>query len=296
MEHISLKARAKINITLDVLGKRDDGYHELEMIMQSVNLCDNIFIKKDIHSPQINLSCEGRRLPEDERNLMYRAAKLIKEKYDINEGIAMKLKKNIPVAAGLAGGSSDCAAVLYGLNILFELNIPFEEMLDMGKSLGADVPYCLMRGTVLASGIGEKLRRLPPFPNCFVLLAKPPVGVSTAGVFADLSLEETIPHPDNKRVTELIKEGKLQDICQNMQNSLEAVTIKKHPIINDIKKEMLENGALGSMMSGSGPTVFGIYKDYPTGLASLKKIRKKFGFKEIYLTTVYNVRANHSEL
>lgn len=287
MDFIKLNARAKINITLDVLGKRDDGYHDLSMIMQTINLCDNVFIKKT-NNENIELRSNLVWMPCDSRNLVYKAAEAIMKKYDIKQGVSIELTKNIPVAAGLAGGSSDCAATLVGMRSLFKLPINNDELMAIGKELGADVPYCIMRGTALAEGIGEKLTPLPPFPNCYVLVCKPPINVSTAAVFGSFDINKVDKRPDNNKMIELIKNKDLNGICQNMCNALESVTIANYPIVADIKKAMIDNKALGSMMSGSGPTVFGFYKDYGTALEALKEIRHSFKIKEVYVTTIYN--------
>ncbi|MGN1318917.1 MAG: 4-(cytidine 5'-diphospho)-2-C-methyl-D-erythritol kinase [Lachnospirales bacterium] len=287
MDFLKLNARAKINITLDVIRKREDGYHDLSMIMQTINLCDNIFIKKN-DSGKISLTSNLSWMPCDSRNLIYQAADVLKKKYDIKDGIHIELTKNIPVAAGLAGGSTDCAATLIGIRNLFKLPISNKELMAIGKELGADVPYCILRGTALAEGIGEKLTPLPPFPNCYVLICKPPINVSTATVFGSLDLTKVKKHPDNKKMIELIENKDLKGICENMCNVLESVTIKNYPIVADIKKSMLENNAIGSMMSGSGPTVFGFYNDYDTALNALKELRHKFKIKEVFVTTIYN--------
>ncbi len=292
MKYIKLKARAKINTALDVLGKRDDGYHELRMIMQTVNLCDNIFIKTN--TPEegngITLTANVPWLPVDERNLMYKAAALIKERYDIKQGINMDLTKRIPVAAGLAGGSSDCAAVIVGLNRLFDLNLSRKEQFAIGKELGADVPYCIMRGTVLAEGIGDKLTRLAPFPDCYVLLCKPNINVSTASVYKSIDSCGVEVHPDIDGMIKNIEAGNLKAVSDGMCNVLENVTIANHPVIADIKAKMLELGAVGSMMSGSGPTVFGFYESYDPALEALKEIRRVFRTREVYVTTIFNER------
>ncbi|MDO4300707.1 MAG: 4-(cytidine 5'-diphospho)-2-C-methyl-D-erythritol kinase [Clostridia bacterium] len=287
MKQIKLNARAKINITLDVIRKREDGYHDLSMIMQSVNLCDNLTISIN-DSGMIELTSNYDWLPCDERNLVYKAAALMKEKYGIKEGIRIHLEKNIPVAAGMAGGSSDCAATLVGIRNLLKINASDEELMTIGKTLGADVPYCILRGTALAEGIGEKLTKLPPFPDSILLIAKPPINVSTAAVFGSLDLSNVDKHPDNDKMIELIKNKDLKGICENMCNVLESVTVKNYPIINNIKKAMTDNGALGSLMSGSGPTVFGFFESYDKALNALKYIRAKHHIKEIYITTVFN--------
>ena len=283
------KAYAKINITLDAIRKMENGYHELEMIMQTVNLCDNLHIKKT-DTGKVELKSNLVWLPCDSRNLVYRAAEYMRETYNIKEGIEIELVKNIPVAAGLAGGSSDCAATLVGINNLFRLNISQEELMKIGKSFGADVPYCILRGTSLAEGIGEKLTVLPNFPNCYVLLAKPPISVSTASVFGALDLKKVNKHPDTKAIIDCIEKGDLQTVSDNMVNVLETVTCEKYPVIEQIKKAMIDNGAIGSMMSGSGPTVFGFFSEYKEGLHALKFIKNKFRTKEVYLTTVFNIR------
>ena len=289
MKEILLNARAKINITLDVIGKNSDGYHDLSMIMQTINLCDNVSIKKT-SSKGVKMSCNLKWMPCDDRNIVYRAAQLMKEKYKIKDGININLVKNIPVSAGLAGGSTDCASTLVGIRNLFSLDITDKQLIQIGKSLGADVPYCILRGTALAEGIGDKLTKLPPFPNCSVLIVKPPINVSTASVFGafDNSAVNKNERPDNNLVIELIKNNDLKGICNNMRNVLESVTIKNYPIIDDIKQMMLDKGAIGSMMSGSGPTVFGFYNSYNEAVKVLRTIRDKHKFREMYITTIFN--------
>ena len=277
----------KINITLDVIGKRDDGYHDLQMIMQSVNLYDNIFLKKT-KEPGIRLSTNLPWLPTDERNLAYTAAKTLLEQYDVKQGVSIELTKSIPVSAGLAGGSTDCAGVLIGIRSLFRLPISNSRLMQIGKELGADVPYCIMRGTVLAEGIGEKLTRLPPFPNCYLVLAKPPISVSTASIFKAYNSEKVQAHPDTEKMISLIKNNDLNGICSNLCNVLESVTIEQHPIIADIKEAMLKSNALGALMSGSGPTVFGIFRTHREAVEALKYIRKEFKLKDVFLTTIFN--------
>lgn len=287
MKQIRLNARGKINITLDVLRKREDGYHDLSMIMQTVNLCDNLCIKTT-DTGIIEMTSNYSWLPCDEKNLVYKAAALMKKKYDIKEGLSIHLDKNIPVAAGMAGGSSDCAATLVGIRNLLKINADDHELMALGKTLGADVPYCILRGTALAEGIGEKLTQLPPFPDSTLLIAKPPINVSTAAVFGSFDLSKVDKHPNNKKMIELIKNKDLQGICDNMCNVLESVTVKNYPIIKTIKKAMIDKGAIGSLMSGSGPTVFGFFENYDKALNALKFIRTKHYIKEIYITTVFN--------
>ncbi len=287
MKQIKLNARGKINITLDVLRKREDGYHDLSMIMQTVNLCDNISISTT-DTGIIEMTSNYSWLPCDERNLVYRAAALMREKYNIKEGLKIHLYKNIPVAAGMAGGSSDCAATLVGIRNMLKIKASDDELMVLGKTLGADVPYCILRGTALAEGIGEKLTQLPPFPDSILLIAKPPINVSTAAVFGSFDLNNVDKHPDNEKMIELIKNKDLQGICDNMCNVLESVTVKNYPIIDTIKRAMMDKGAMGALMSGSGPTVFGFFENYDKALNALKFIRTKHHIKEIYITTVFN--------
>lgn len=282
-----MKARAKINLALDVIGKRNDGYHNVRMVMQTVNLYDYITIRKT-RSPGIILKTDLKWLPEDERNIAYRAAKLMVERYNIKEGILIDLKKRIPVAAGLAGGSSDAAAVFVGLNKLFGLKIPKKELMNLGYKLGADIPYCILRGTALAEGIGEKLTKLPPMPFCYVVIAKPNFSVSTAHVYQNLSLDNLSYHPDIEAVIKGIKTGDLDIIAKNLGNVLESVTAKEYPIINDIKKTMIEYGALGALMSGSGPSVFGLYRNKKEAQAASTELKLHSEAKDVFIATIFN--------
>lgn len=287
MNYIQMKARAKINPALDVIGKREDGYHELKMIMQTVNVYDTLFIKKTL-SNKIELSTNLVWLPNDGRNLVYKAAELLRSEYNIKNGLYINLNKSIPVAAGLAGGSSDCAAALIGIRNLFNLQIPNEKLYEYAKQLGADVPYCLLRGTALAEGIGEKLTKLNPFPKVFVLLAKPPISVSTASVFKSFDVNKVQKHPDIEKILFYIEKSDINGICSEMGNVLEDVTAKEYPIINELKNSMLENGALGSLMSGSGPTVFGFFETKSKAFNSMKVLKKDFHIKDCFITTIFN--------
>ena len=287
MDRINIFARAKINTALDVVGKREDGYHDLRMIMQTVNLCDNITISKS-KEKGIRLQSNLSWLPCDSRNLVYRAAQEMIDACGIKGGVDIELKKRIPAAAGLAGGSADCAATLIGMRSLYGINMPNEQLMKIGESLGADVPFCIMRGTALAEGKGEILTPLPPFPDTFVLLAKPPINVSTPVIFKEFSQAEVKERPDIEKMIAYIKQGDLKGICETMCNVLETVTVNKYPVISDINRSMMEYGADGSMMSGSGPTVFGFYDSYEKGLEALKFIRSRYHIKEIHLTTVFN--------
>ena len=288
MDHINLKARAKINITLDVTGVRDDGYHELKMIMQTVELYDGVYIKK-IEKPIIKLKSNLEWLPKDERNLAYRAAALIREKYGIKEGVYIELRKAIPVAAGLAGGSSDCASVLYGMNKLFDLGISRKTLAEIGLTLGSDVPYCLMRGTTLAEGRGEILTRLLSGPKAWVVLANPPMGLSTAAVYKAIDRAKEISHPNTEAVIEAIKDKDLHKMARNLSNVLETVSMEMCPMVGEIKRRFMETGAIGSLMSGSGPTVYGLFESRKIAQSSAETIKEEFGLRDVALTKIYNV-------
>lgn len=287
MNSISLKAYAKINIGLDVTGKLPDGYHLVKMIMQNIDLYDEVVLTENV-SGDIRLDMNVDFLPTDERNLAYKAAKLMKEDFGIDSGIDIYIRKNIPAAAGMAGGSTDAAAVMTGMNKLFDLNIDRNILMEHGLKLGADVPYCIMGGTALAEGIGEKLTQLSPCPDCYVLVAKPDISVSTAYVYTNLVLDDTTVHPDIDMVRNALESGDIRTAAQNMGNLLENVTQKEYPVISEIKHIMDDNGALGSLMSGSGPTVFGLFDDYGTALECLAAVDKSDKAKDIHLVKVCN--------
>lgn len=257
---IQLNAYAKINLGLDVIGKRPDGYHEVRMIMQTIGLHDKLSINT-IHNPNIKMKTNLPFLPVNDKNIVYKAVSLIKEKYQIKEGIYINLKKRIPVSAGLAGGSTDAAAALIGMNKLFDLDLSLEDLMDIGVTLGADVPYCLIGGTALSEGIGEKLTSLPPFPDSNILIVKPNINVSTKKIYGNFDLSKVENHPNIDGIITGIKDNNLQEATNHFANVLETVTVKMHPKINIIKETMLNQGALTSLMSGSGPTVFGIFDD-----------------------------------
>ena len=260
---ITLDANAKINLTLDILGLREDGYHEVAMVMQEVSLHDTLSLKKTEAGIQLSITIEGQKgtLPADETNLCWKAAALMQQEYGLTGGVSMELVKRIPMAAGLAGGSADAAAVLKGMNQLYELDISEERLCELGARLGSDIPFCLLGGTMLAEGRGEKLTRLPDFPETFVVLAKPEVGVSTAWAYKTYDAGYDGPHPDNKAMLAAIGAGSLDRAAGLLCNVLEGVTVRKHAIIDSYKQTMLQQGALASMMSGSGPTVFGLAGD-----------------------------------
>ena len=256
---IKERAYAKVNLGLDVIGKREDGYHEVKMVMQTIGICDELTFSTTAETKGINLIADVPDLPVDDSNLIVKAAKLIIEKYNVKQGVDIELIKNIPMAAGMAGGSADAAATFRGINRLFGLGLTEEELCKMAVKVGADVPYCIYGGTFLAEGIGEKLTRLPDVPFCTVLVAKPKFGVSTAFVYKNLNLQSVDKHPDMDAVIECVKNKDIKGIAENMENILETVSIKEYPFIGEIKKVMTDHGAMNSLMSGSGPTVFGLF-------------------------------------
>lgn len=287
MESIRLKARAKVNLGLDVLGKRDDGYHEVRMVMQTVGIYDRLIMTR-IPRDEIHIISNLAFLPVNENNLVYKAVKLIKDEYRISEGIEVDLNKFIPVAAGMAGGSTDAASAMFGMNKMFDLNMSMGRMMELGVRLGADVPYCVMRGTALAEGIGEKLTRLTPVPHLWMLVAKPPINVSTKLVYENLDLGGVVEHPDIDGIIKAIEDQNVERIAQSMGNVLESVTIPLYPVINTIKQDMMNHGAINAMMSGSGPTVFGIFPDGQTALDCQKFLKEKGDARQVYITESFN--------
>lgn len=291
MDKIQLKALAKINLGLDVLRRREDGYHEVKMIMQTIGLHDDLEIRKT-KTPGIQVKTNLYYLPTNENNLVYKAAKLLMDEFQIQDGVSIQLKKRIPVAAGMAGGSSDGAAVLWGINQMYGMGLSMQALMERGVRLGADVPYCIQRGTALAEGIGEKLSVLPPMPKCTILIAKPGISVSTKFVYENLHANDLKPeqHPDVDSMIEAMRQKDLGLLCSRMGNVLETVTIPAYPVINEIKRTMMDNGAIGSMMSGSGPTVFGIFDSPTAAKQAMKAVRAAKLAKQICLTTPYNVK------
>lgn len=294
IKHLSLKAYGKINLGLDVLRRRDDGYHEVRMIMQTVGIYDRIdLIYKE--TPGITVETNLYYLPDNENNLVYKAAKLLMDEFHVQKGVHIRLRKYIPVAAGMAGGSSDAAAVLFGVNKMFSLGLTTEQLMDRGVKIGADVPYCVMRGTALSEGIGEILTPLPVPPQCQVLIAKPGISVSTKFVYENLHANELRPeqHPDIDGMMEAIKQKDLYGIAGRFGNVLENVTIPAYPVIQEIKDLMLEQGAIGALMSGSGPTVFGLFTNPKAAAKAHEEMRFGAGAelaKQVYLTNFYNPR------
>lgn len=287
MDSIRLKARAKINLGLDVLGKREDGYHEVRMVMQTIGIYDRLILTK-IPEEEIRITSNLAFLPVNENNLIYKAIKLLKDEYHFRGGVSVDLNKFIPVAAGMAGGSTDAASTMFGVNRLFGLNLSMGKMMELGVRLGADVPYCVMRGTALAEGIGEKLTRITPVPHMWILIAKPQINVSTRLVYEQLDMGGIQKHPDIDGIIRAIEAQDVVRIAQSMGNVLENVTVPLYPVIETIKQDMLSHGAINAMMSGSGPTVFGIFPDEQTTLACQAFLKKKGDARQVYITENFN--------
>ena len=287
-----LRAFAKINLGLDILRKREDGYHEVRMIMQTIQMYDVLEMKK-VKKPGISLSVNYPYIPSDERNLVYKAAKLLMDEFQVKEGVDIRLEKFIPVAAGMAGGSSDAAAAMVGMNHLFKLELSEKDLMDRAVNIGADVPYCIMRGTALAEGIGEKLTRIAQVPDCYVLIGKPGIGVSTKTAYESLQLDKIQFHPDIDGMIRDIENGNLLAMTDKMGNVFESGIIGKYPVIGEIKDLMEANGALKAMMSGSGPTVFGIFDDREKMEAAAAVLRQSNLAKTVFATEVTKVRERH---
>lgn len=285
-DYIERKAYAKINLGLDVLRRRADGYHEVKMVMQTVDIWDKLTfaVKED---PGIELSVGDAALPAGEDNLICRAARLIMEEKKIKQGVKITLEKHIPIAAGMAGGSTDAAAVFHGLNELFGLSMSMEEMKKLGVRIGADVPYCIMGGTALSEGIGEVLTPLPAPPQCILVVAKPDIDVSTKFVYENLHADRLKNHPDIDGMVQAIGDGSLDGIVSRLGNVLETVTVKEYPVIEEIKKQMEEKGAEGALMSGSGPTVFGIFTKKEPAQAAADAIKESGLARQVFITGFY---------
>ena len=278
---MKIKAYAKINISLDIVGKREsDGYHLLKMIMQNIDLYDEISIEKQ--KSGITISCNKSYVPTDSRNLAYKAASLFKDTYNIEDGVHINIIKNIPVSAGLAGGSTDAAAVLKLMNQIFKVNASNEELMELGLKLGADIPYCINGGTALCEGIGEKITTLKPFKDKILVLVKPSFGVSTKEVYKAFNLDRVRLHPKTEKLIEAMEQDDLYYVANNMKNLLENVTLIKHNVLIKIKEEMNRYGAVGSMMSGSGPSVFAFFDDMLKAQRCYEKMKENH--REVFLT------------
>lgn len=283
MEKFHIKAYAKINLGLDVVKRLPNGYHQVKMILQTVNIFDNLTLERT--DSGITLTTDSDELPAGKDNLIYRAAELMREKYHFTEGIHIHLEKKIPIAAGMAGGSTDAAAAMKGISRLLGLDAPLQQLMEYGVAIGADVPYCIMGGTALAEGIGDVLTALPPAPECVILVAKPDISVSTRYVYEHLDAAGLKTHPDIDGMRAAIEAGSLQGILDRMGNVLETVTIPAHPVIDTIKHRMRELGAVNSLMSGSGPTVFGIFLEEQSAELAGKQLQEEALAKQIFVTT-----------
>lgn len=284
MESIMKKAHAKINLGLDVICRRPDGYHEVKMVMQTVNIFDELTFTKAPASG-IRIITESQEVPANENNLIHKAAAAVLRQYCPDAGVTVSLKKNIPVSAGMAGGSADAAAVFHGLDELFNLKLSLDDKHKMGLKIGADVPYCIMGGTALAEGIGEKLTPLPAAPACHIIIVKPDIIVSTRWVYENLHADRLPYHPDIDGMVQSLRENNLTGITKRMGNVLETVTARQHPIIHKLKKQLIDLGAENALMSGSGPTVFGIYTDPLKANQAFHHLQQKVKLKAIFLTT-----------
>ena len=293
MNHILLKSRAKINLGLDVLGTLPNGYHSVSMVMQSIDLYDDVRIERT-DSSTIEVLTNLHYLPANEKNIAFKAALLLKNEFAIRDGLRILLKKRIPVAAGLAGGSANAAAVLKGMNKLFELGLTASQLRERGLRLGADVPFCIMQGTALAEGIGEKLTPLAAMPVCYVLLAKPSFSVSTPKIYQALDQQPLVYHPDIAGIISGLQQQDIKVICQHLGNTLETVTIPLHEEIGKLKQLMIEQGALGALMSGSGPTVFGLFDSAKQCQQVQKTIMQSGLAGQTFVTTTYNRNTDNS--
>ncbi|MGL4990026.1 MAG: 4-(cytidine 5'-diphospho)-2-C-methyl-D-erythritol kinase [Sarcina sp.] len=277
------KAYAKINIALDAISKREDGYHLLRMIMQTVDIYDEIELNKN-NSGKINIVTDKYYLPTDEKNLAYKAAKLFMDTYAIKQGVDINIKKNIPVCAGMAGGSTDAATVLYLMNKVFNKKVNKQKLEELAVKIGADVPYCIEGGTALCEGIGEKITKLKPFKDKILIVVKPSFGVSTKDIYKDLDISKIRKHADIEGLIKCMSRDDLYGVSTRMRNVLENVTIKKHRAIREIKDKMRTFGAVGTMMSGSGPTVFGFFEDMLVAQRAYEKIKELYPSNDIFIT------------
>lgn len=285
MDQITRKAYAKINLGLDVIRRRPDGYHEVKMIMQTVGICDILtFRKSGRQDGAVTLFLDKKGLPCGKENLVYRAAELLTRTHGLRDGVEITLEKRIPIAAGMAGGSTDAAAVFHGMNELFGLSMSLQEMKDLGVGIGADVPYCIQGGTALSEGIGEILTALPSPPAAYLLIAKPDISVSTKFVYENLHADRLQSHPDIDGMVQALERGSLEGIVSRMENVLETVTVREYPVIQTLKDIMRREGARNALMSGSGPTVFGVYKTREAAEASRPAVEKSGMAKEIFVT------------
>lgn len=284
MEQQTLKAYAKVNLTLDVIGKLPNGYHEVKMIMQQINLYDEVTISK--RKTGIELRTNSGFIPKDNRNIAFKAAQIMVERYDIKSGIQIYIDKRIPISAGLAGGSTDAAAVIKGINLLFKLNLTLDEQMKIGLELGADVPFCIMGGAAIAEGIGEKLTPIKGLKHGWMVLAKPSIGVSTKEVYQKLNWDQIKKHPNTEDMLNAIDKDEIHDVSAQLCNVLEEVTLELYPVVKELKDRFYEYGGLGVLMSGSGPSVFGFFKTYDKAKKAQKKLSRIYN--QSYLISTVN--------
>lgn len=286
LETMWINAPAKINIGLDVVGVREDGYHEVRMIMQSIRLFDRLTLTRK-KEPGVRLKTNLKFLPTDDNNLIVKSAKMLMKEFSLEGGLTIDLEKRIPVAAGLAGGSTDAASTMLAINQMYDLNLSNSQLMKRAVKIGADIPYCIVKGTALAEGIGEKLSTVPKLPNCVILIVKPKLHVSTRETYENLVLDENTEHPDIDKMIEDMKKRNLNRLCSHIGNILESVTVPKYPVIEEIKQFMTERGALGSLMSGSGPTVFGVFTDQETANRVKSEALERFEKCYAFVTDLY---------
>ncbi|MGB3367688.1 MAG: 4-(cytidine 5'-diphospho)-2-C-methyl-D-erythritol kinase [Acidaminobacteraceae bacterium] len=287
MDKIIEHGRAKVNLTLDVTSKLPNGYHEVDMVMHQIDLYDVITINKN-KVAKVRLQNSVKYLPTDKTNIAFKAAMIIRERYNIDEGVDIYIEKNIPVSAGMAGGSTDAASVIKGMNKLFDLNMSIDDMLGIGLQIGADVPFCILGGCYIARGIGEQLTPIDSKLESWLVVAKPNIGVSTREVYRNLDVDNIKNHPDTFKMQEAVESGNTYSVVKNLRNVLEDVTTKMHPIIFDIKSRMMEYGAIGEMMSGSGPTVFGFFKTKEKATRACANMKRKY--PQSYVVRLYGKR------
>lgn len=285
MRSLKIKARAKVNLTLDVVGKRPNGYHDVRMVMQQIDLYDEVEVVVT-EGVSIKLTCSDEFVPTDQRNIAYKAAQIMKKKYDLKQGFQIHIDKNIPVAAGLAGGSTDAAAVIRAINELCGLNLSMSEMQDIGLQIGADVPFCILENCALAEGLGEVLTPIRGFEHAWMILIKPNFGVSTKEVYKALKWESIQSHPNTEAMVQALSDQNRHEIMSNLRNVLEDVTIEMFPQVASVKTFLTGYGAEAVMMSGSGPTVFGFFKTYEKARNAHRKIKKHY--PQSFVVSTYN--------
>ncbi len=284
---ITRKAYAKINLGLDVLGKRDDGYHLVKMIMQNVDIYDTLTFEENA-TGEISLKASSESIPTDKSNLICKVAYQLKEEFGVSKGADITLEKRIPVAAGMAGGSTDGAAAYLALNELWNLGLTKEEMCKRAVKLGADIPYCIIGGTALSEGIGEELTVLADAPEFYLVVAKPAIAVSTGWVYTELDNSPIERHPDIDAVRKAIEDGDIKGMCDNIHNVLEPVTTGKYQVIKEIEKILEDNDAVRAFMTGSGPTVFAVYEDEERARKGYEAVKKSGLAPELFLTKPIN--------